>query len=138
MNWVFTNKISQVWKALSMQPKAEEFAAELEASETQESQPKSFGLYQEYSQRDIAETIRTRKDAYEKADLGAKGELETEVDIEVENFHIWLESVRRLEPIVAHYYSVSLKSLLLGLPIGVQVARLFDVILVKLESSPSV
>jgi hypothetical protein len=121
-----------------MQPKAEEFAAELEASETWKSQPKSFGLYEEYSQRDIVETIRTRKDAYEKADLRAKEELETEVDIEVENFHIWLESVRRLEPFAAHYYSVSLKSLLLGLPIGVQVAEFFDVILAKMASSPSV
>ena len=121
-----------------MQPKAEEFAAELEAFNTWKSQPKSFGLYEEYSQRDIAETIRTRKDAYEKADLKAKEELEPEVDIEVENFQIWLESARRLEPFTAHYYSVSLKSLLLGLPIGVQVAEFFDVILAKMESSPSV
>lgn len=58
--------------------------------------------------------------------------------MEVENFHIWLESARRLEPFAAHYYSVSLKSLLLGLPIGVQVARLFDVILAKMGSSASV
>jgi hypothetical protein len=121
-----------------MQPETEEFAAELEASETRKSQPKSFGLYEEYSQKEIAETIRTRKDAYEKADLRAKEELETEVDIEVENFHIWLESVRKLGPFAAHYYSVSLKSLLLGLPIGVQVARLFNVVLDKMGSSASV
>jgi hypothetical protein len=112
-----------------MQSKTEEFAAELEAYETRKSQPKSFGLYEEYSQRDIAETIRARKDAYEKADPQTREELETEAEIEVENFHIWLETTKKLEPFAAHYYSVSLKSLLLGLPIGVQVAQLFEVAL---------
>jgi hypothetical protein len=76
-----------------------------------------------------------RKDAYEKADLQARKELETEVGIEVKNFCIWLESVKKIAPFAARYYSVSLKSLLLGLPIGVQIARLFDVALEKLEIS---
>jgi hypothetical protein len=117
-----------------MQSKTEEFAAELKAYETQKSRPKSFGLYEEYSQKDIAETIGTRKDAYEKADLQAKEELQTEVEIEVENLHIWLEVVKELKPFWAHYYSISLKSLLLGLPMGVQVAWLFDMILDNMES----
>jgi hypothetical protein len=114
-----------------MQSRTEDFPVELEAYETQKSQPKSFGLYEEYSQRDIVETIRTRKDAYEKADLQAREELETEVEIEIENFHIWLEAVKKLTSFAAHYYSVSLKSLLLGLPIGVQVAQLFGAVLEK-------
>jgi len=118
-----------------MQPRTEDFSVELEAYDTSKRQPKSFELYEEYSQRDIAETIQTRKDTYEKADLQAKEELETEVEIEVENFHIWLELTKKLKPFAAHYYSVSLKSLLLGLPIGVQVARLFDAVLEKLEIS---
>ena len=117
-----------------MQSKTEEFAAEIEAYETRKVQPKSFGLYEEYSQRDIAETIKTCKDAYEKADLQTREELETEAEIEVENFHIWLEITRKLEPIAAHYYSVSLKSLLLGLPIGVQVAQLFEVALDRADA----
>ena len=112
-----------------MQSRTDELAAELEAYETRKSQPRSFELYEEYSQRDMAETIRTRKEAYEKADLQTREELETEVEIEVENFHIWLEEVKKLEPFAAHYYSVSLKSLLLGFPIGMQVARLFDAVL---------
>lgn len=112
-----------------MQPKTEEFITELKAYETWKNQPKSFELYEEYSQRDIVETIRTRKDAYEKAEAKTKEELQTEVEIEVENFHIWLEVVKKLQPSAAHYYSISLKSLLLGLPIGVQIARLFDVVL---------
>lgn len=77
------------------------------------------------------ETIRIRQEAYERADYQAREDLRTEVEIEVENFHIWLEEAKKLEPFAAHYYSVSLKSLLLGLPIGTQVARLFAMALAR-------
>ena len=114
-----------------MQPRTEDLCAEVEAYVPSKKQLKGFELYVEYSHRDIVETIETRKDAYEKAGFQAREKLEGEVEAEVENFRIWLESVK------AHYYSVSLKSLLLGLPIGVQVARLFDAVLEKLETSYS-
>jgi hypothetical protein len=113
-----------------MQSNTEKLPVELEVHETDDAKkPISFKLYEEYSQKDIAETIRMRKDTYEKTEPQAKEELVTEVEIEVENFHIWLEAVKKLEPFEAHYYSVSLKSLLLGVPIGVQVAQLFDEVL---------
>lgn len=117
-----------------MQSKTEDFRAELEAYIPSKKRLRSFELYSEYSHRDIAETIQMRKDAYEKTCSQARKELEKEVEIEVENFRVWLESVKRLLPFEARYYSVSLKSLLLGLPIGVNVARLFDVVLEKLET----
>jgi len=116
-----------------MQSRTDDFSVELEAQDTLKRQPKSFELYEEYSKRDIAEAIQTRRNAYEKADLQAREELQTEVEIEVENFHIWLESAKKFKPFAAHYYSVSLKSLLLGLPIGVQVAACFDMALENLE-----
>lgn len=116
-----------------MQSRTEDFSVELKAHDTFKNKPKSFELYEEYSQRDIFEIIKMRKGVYEKADLQAKEELEKEVDGEVENFHVWLESVKKFAPFAAHYYSVSLKSLLLGLPISVQVAQLFDVVLEKLD-----
>jgi hypothetical protein len=53
----------------------------------------------------------------------------TEVEREVKNFRAWLEEAKNLERTAAHYYSVSVKSLLLGLPTGVQTARLFGIIL---------
>jgi hypothetical protein len=112
-----------------MQSRNEDFSIELEAHGAFKSRPKSFELYEEYSQRDIGETIQRRKDAYEKANLQAREELETEI----ENFRVWLESVKKFAPLAAHYYSVSLKSMLLGLPIGVQIAQLFDVVLEKLD-----
>jgi hypothetical protein len=112
-----------------MQSKNEEFAAELEAYETQKREPRSFRLYEEYSSRNINETIKTRRDNYERANMETKRKLEIEVEAEVPGFSIWLEETKNLESITAHYYAVSLKSLLLGLPIGLEVAQLFSVIL---------
>jgi hypothetical protein len=116
-----------------MQSRTEGFGAEIEAEEISKSQPKSFELYEEYSRKNIVETIRSREEAYEKANRQAKEELETEVEIEVENFHIWLEAERKLKPFAAHYYAVSLKSLLLGHPTGIQIAQLFDIALERLH-----
>lgn len=112
-----------------MQSKKEEFMIELEAYDAEKCQPRSFELYEEFSQRKMAETIRTRRDNFDKADLEARKELATEVKNEVESFCIWLQETKRLPSTVAHYYSVSLKSLLVGLSMGVQVACLFDIIL---------
>lgn len=115
---------------MCMQSKTEKLPVELEVHEMDDAKKlKAFKLYEEYSRKDIAETVRIRKDTYEKTEPQVKEELVTEVEIEVENFHIWLEVVKKLEPFEAHYYSVSLKSLLLGVPIGVQVAQLFDEVL---------
>jgi len=114
-----------------MQSKNEEFTAELETYDTQKKEPRSFGLYEEYSRRNIMETIRTRRDNYEKADIETKRKLEFEIDAEVAGFSIWLEETKNLESATAHYYAISLKSLLLGLPIGVKIAQLFSVILDK-------
>lgn len=102
---------------------------ELEAYAIEESHLRSFELYEEYSQRIIADTIRIRTENFAKTDLKAKRELLTEVEREVKNFRTWLEENKSFEPTTAHYYSASLKSLLLGLPVGVQVARLFSAIL---------
>lgn len=116
-----------------MQSETEDFPAEIEACSSPKRRLRSFELYEEYSKKDIAETIQTRKSIYEKADAQAREELETEIEIEVENFQIWLELVKKLSPFTAHYYSVSLKSFLLGLPLGVNVAQLFDVVLRDLK-----
>ena len=114
-----------------MQSKNEELTAELATHDTWKREPKSFGLYEEYSRRNIMETIRTRRANYEMADTETKRKLEAEVAGEVAGFSIWLEETKNLESITAHYHAVSLKSLLLGLPIGVKVAQLFSIILDK-------
>jgi len=112
-----------------MQSKTEESIAEIEAYDTQTRQPRSFELYQEHSQCNIIEIVRNRRADYDKADKETKRKLEKEVEAEVEDFRAWLEETKGLQHTAAHYYSISLKSVLLGLPIGVQIAELFDVIL---------
>jgi hypothetical protein len=112
-----------------MQSKTDEPTAELEAYDIQERNPTNFELYEEYSQRTITDTIRICRENFDKAGLEAKRELLTAVEREVKNFRAWLEETKNLEPTIAHYYSVSVKSLLLGLPTGVQTARLFGIIL---------
>jgi hypothetical protein len=131
MDRAFISNISCLYKAFLMQSKNEEFTAELETYDTQRREPRSFRLYEEYSRRNIVETIRTRRDSYERADMETKRKLEIEVEAEVAGFSIWLEETKNLESVTAHYNAVSLKSLLLGLPLGVKVAQLFSVILDK-------
>jgi len=119
-----------------MQSKTDEFITELEVSEQKEKTSKSFALFEEYSHADLAETIRLRKVKYEKADEEAKMKMRNEVEAEVIRYGSWLEQTKDLEPTMAYYCSLSLKSLLLGLPTGVQVACLFGMVLDgKLENT---
>ncbi|HXX88158.1 MAG TPA: hypothetical protein VEH86_06930 [Candidatus Acidoferrum sp.] len=117
-----------------MESETEGFQVEVEADAPPKKKLKSFNFFEEYSQRNIAETIQARRDAYERADVLAREELEAEAEIDVENFRIWLEIVKKLPSFTAHYYSISLKSLLFGLPNGIQIAQLFDSVLEKLET----
>ena len=114
-----------------MQSRTEEFRAELETHDNENRRPRSFELYEEYRQCNIIETVRMRRDQYDKADKEAKRELVTQAEEEIEDFRSWLMETKSLEPTDAHYYSISLKSLLVGIPQGVQVAELFDIILGK-------
>jgi hypothetical protein len=124
------------WQPSHMESKTDEFIAELEVSEEKEKTSKSFALFEEYSHTDIAETIRLRKVNYEKADKEAKMKMWNEVEVEVSSFGAWLERTKNLEPTMAYYCSLSLKSLLLGLPTGVQIACLFGIVLDrKLENT---
>jgi hypothetical protein len=113
-----------------MQSKTDNFTAEIEAYDIEEGHPRSFILYEEYSQRTISYTIRGRRENFEKTGFATKRQL-GEVEKEVKSFRTWLEETKHLDPTIAYYTAVSLKSLLLGLPAGVQVAQLFSAILDK-------
>lgn len=112
-----------------MHSQTEELASELGKLEAQKRTPKSFKLYEECSRNDIVETTRTRRSVYDKANRERRRELEDEVEAEVNNFRGWLEETKNLEPNTAHYYAIALKTLLLGLPMGVQIAELFSIVL---------
>jgi len=112
-----------------MQLQTGELTSEPVTPETQKKTPKTFILYEEYSHSDMFETVRTRRLEYEKATPEKRKELEDEVEAEVKNFRGWLVETRKLETSTAHYYAIALKSLLLGLPTGMQIALLFDAVL---------
>ena len=114
-----------------MQSKTDDFLVEPEAYDFEEHHIRSFQLYEEYTQRPIADTIRERIENFEKAGFTTNRQLLNEVEREVQSFRSWLEETKNLDPTTAYYFAVSLKSLLFGLPMGVQVALLFDTILDK-------
>jgi hypothetical protein len=112
-----------------MQSKSEEPLVELKADDDLEERTPAMRLYELYSRCNIAETVRNRRDKYDKADALTRKKIGKDVNMEVEGFGIWLEETKSLSPLDAHSYAVSLKSLLLGLPIGLSMAELFNVIL---------
>ena len=112
-----------------MRSETEEVTAEIEASETPQETTRSFALYEEYSRTDMNQTIRIRRDNYEKADSEERRRMEKEAKQEVDGFCKWLEQAKDMDHEKAHYYATSLESILLGLPIGVQIALLFGTIL---------
>lgn len=129
MNIAFINKICEYAKASLMQYEKEELTPLISAWDMLDHRPRSFELYEEYSRQSIDDTIRTRKEIFDKADAKTRDELLKNIEREIGNFCAWLTEIKNFEPATAHYCSVSLKSLLLGLPNGVQVAQLFDTIL---------
>jgi hypothetical protein len=114
-----------------MQSKTDEFVAEIEAIEIGEKVPKSISLYEEFSHKDIAETVRIRRSNYEKADDRTRMKMFIDVEAEVMSFGTWLEQTKDFERDMAYHFSQSVKSLLLGLPTGLQIAYLFGVVLDK-------
>jgi len=115
-----------------MQSKTEEFLTMFETRNVEIYCLKNFKLYEEYSHTNISDIIANRREKFNKADVKARKELMAKVENEVDNFCKWLEEKRNFEPTLAYYYSVSFKSLLLGIPIGVQIAQVFGTILEKL------
>ncbi|MEM3672783.1 MAG: hypothetical protein QW468_00950 [Candidatus Bathyarchaeia archaeon] len=63
-----------------MQSKTDDFLAELEAYDIEERYPRSFELYEEYSHRPIADTIRVSRENFGKATSTAKRQLLDEVE----------------------------------------------------------
>jgi len=112
-----------------MESETEKSAVFINTRNKQETRPTNFALYEEFSHKSIADTIKASRTSFEHATVEQRRSLEVKSDDEVQAFRIWLEETKNLRPLEAHYYSISLKSLLFGLPTGANVARLFDKIL---------
>lgn len=113
-----------------MESQAEKIVPEMKDSGLQK-KPVSFTLYEEYSQISITETITKRRSNYEKATAEERSSLTEQVETEIATFQKWLEDTKKLEAYESYYYALSLKSLLLGLSVGIQIAQLFNMVLDK-------
>lgn len=114
-----------------MESKTEEFLTDAYAFESRGDRPTNLRLYEEYSGCSSQETVSSRRERYEKADVDSRRGLEAAVDEEIKGFRVWLVRVKNFEDETAIHCAVSLKSLLLGLSVGLQVAKLFDIIMNK-------
>lgn len=112
-----------------MESKTEDFMVQLPAGDIPAPQLRSFLLFQEYSHKDIANIIKTRRERFENASIETRRLMETETQDEIRDFCSWLQETQEFTSLTAHYYSISLKSVLLGLPVGVQIAHVFNTIL---------
>ncbi len=112
-----------------MESKTQAFFVELEAK--RDRTPRSFQLYEEFNHKTIAEILRSRTRDYSKLTSREKLDLEYNIERELESFKTWLENNKNLDPNSAYYCSISLKSMLLGLPVGAQIAQLFDSLIEK-------
>jgi hypothetical protein len=129
MDEVFISEIFTADEVLLMQSETEGITVNVETLDILKKRVMSFELFEEFTRKSIAETIRERRLIFDKANAKTRREIVAEVEREIERFRVWLGEAKNLEPEMAHYYSVSLKSLLFGLPIGEQVAYLFGAIL---------
>ncbi len=129
LNQRFIKEISRSKKDALMQSEVEAFSVDLDTYNIRKGYLRSFKLFEEFSGTSIQETIRQRRENFNDSDSAARRRLAVRVEKEVESFYNWLRKVKNFRPNTAHYCSLSLKSVLLGLPIGVQVALCFGIIL---------
>ena len=112
-----------------MQSKIQDFVIDLNVSEIRKEQLKGFELYEEFSGTNIYELIKNRMESFDKSNEETRRQLEATAEKEVNSFCTWLTEIKGMSPDIAHYYAVSLKSLLVGLPNGVDIGLLFGGVL---------
>jgi len=129
MDLNFIKKIAENTKLLVMQSEIQESIAVLGEYNIPKGYLRGFELFEEFSGRSIVKTIEERRERFNSGDT----EILRQMEKEVESFSDWLKEVKGFQSTTAHYYSVSLKSLLAGLPVGVTVGLLFGIVLYEQE-----
>lgn len=129
LNQIFIKKIFRDKKNAIMRSETKAFSIGPNSYNVLKDYLRSFDLFEEFSGRSIHKTIRERRETFRNSDSEIRRRVEMKVEREVESFNDWLREVKGLHFDIAHYYSVSLRSLLLGLPVGVEVALCFGIIL---------
>ena len=116
-----------------MESKMDELIVGRDVVYTGISRPEACKLYEEYSARKIEETVEMNQRRFANADSNTLPELLSSVETEVINFSLWLEETKGFDPSYCYYSSISLKALLIGIPVGAQIVELFDFVLQQVE-----
>ena len=113
-----------------MQPEIDELSGTLSEFMLQSSSLKVFDLYEEFSKNSIEKAIKECSMEY-RFDNQKGDEL---LKDRIHDFYKWLKEIKGFTKEIAHYYSVSVKGILAGIPSGLEMALLFNVIIEKLEN----
>ncbi len=116
-------------KHVNMQPETAECLQRLEVYDFDSVCYHGFRLFEEFSGQTIDKTISRSRRAFEKADSVTRRHQLKRVETDLANFSHWLVKSKGVNRFLAHYYTTSLKSVLLGLATGVELGLLFGFVL---------
>jgi len=125
MNSVFIKEIIENVKVQLMESEIQDFPDFLLEGDIRREYLRNFGLFEEFNGKSTSEIYKERCIGFDHVSSQAKKQVEQEI----QDFSDWLVEVKGFNPNTTHYYAVSLKSLLLGLPFGIEIGLLFGIIL---------
>jgi hypothetical protein len=106
-----------------------DFGLEIETGNSRKRHLNSLELYEEFKHKDVSGTTCIRQKNFSRAGCAEKRKLEVQVDNETRRFRSWLVETKNLDDEIARYCSLSIRSLILGMPMGEQIAQFFDLII---------
>jgi hypothetical protein len=125
MDSVFIKEIIENMKAQLMESEIQDFPDFLPEGDIRREYLRNFELFEEFNGKSTSEIYKERCIGFNHVSFQAKKQVEQEI----QDFSDWLVEVKGFNPNTAHYYAASLKSLLLGLPVGIEIGLLFGIIL---------
>jgi hypothetical protein len=125
MNSVFIKEIIENMKVQLMESEIQDFPDFLLEGDIRREYLRNFEFFEEFNGKSTSEIYKERCIGFNHVSFQAKKQVEQEI----QDFPDWLVEVKGFNPNTAHYYAVSLKSLLLGLPFGIEIGLLFDIVL---------
>lgn len=125
---VFIREILQDYRFGVMQSKTD-FGVEIETGGSRKRHLDSLELYEEFKHKDVSGIICLGQKNFSRASCAEKRKLEVQVDNETKSFRSWLVETKNLDDEIARYCSLSIKSLILGMSMGEQIAQFFDLVI---------
>jgi hypothetical protein len=105
-----------------------DFALEIRTTDVKKEPLTGLELYAMFRRKSLEETLESRRRDFAKASDEERSAMIVEVENEIEAFCSWLMETKEFDAHAAHYCSMSVKSVLLGLPAGESFAEMFSLI----------